>query len=166
MSDKDSLGRLSWLRSLTGLLLTIALAVLVYWIMKKIYAVSLPFSIPGKVFEYPIWAVLFGIIVNLFLRPFKGNVFIRPAVRIEFFLKTCLVLQGTNINLKLLPTTAGGAALQVLKNWAFTLVFVLMGQGFAFGVVKPKSWKPVTVFPIATLFNMFLTLDVSCVIFS
>jgi len=64
------------------------------------------------VLEFPIWAVLLGVIVNFILRPFKANDFIRPGVRMEFFLKTGLVLLGTSINLKLLATAAGGAVLQ------------------------------------------------------
>ena len=104
--------RLNWLRFLSGLALVVALSVLAWWITRKVYAATLPFGIPGKVLEYPIWAVLLGIAVNLVMRPFKGNDFVRPGVRTEFFLKTGLVLLGTSINLKLLATAATGAVLQ------------------------------------------------------
>jgi uncharacterized membrane protein YadS len=46
------------------------------------------------------------------MRPFKANEFIRPGVKMEFFLKTGLVLLGAGINLKLLGTAAAGAVLQ------------------------------------------------------
>jgi len=112
MSEKNATDRLNWLRFLAGLALVVALSVLAWWITRKVYATTLPLGIPGKVLEYPIWAVLLGIAVNLVLRPYKGNDFIRPGVRTEFFLKTGLVLLGAGINLKLLATAAAGAVLQ------------------------------------------------------
>jgi uncharacterized integral membrane protein (TIGR00698 family) len=102
----------NWLRLGAGLLVTVALALLAWWITKKVYATTLPFNIPGKVLEYPIWGALVGITANLVMRPFRWNEYIRPGVRMEFFLKTGLVLLGTSINLKLLATVAGGAVLQ------------------------------------------------------
>jgi len=101
-----------WLRLLAGLGLTLVLAILAWLLTKKVYAVTLPFNIPGKVLEFPIWGALLGVAANLILRPFKGNEFIRPGVRMEFFLKTGLVLLGASINLKLLGTAAAGAVLQ------------------------------------------------------
>jgi uncharacterized integral membrane protein (TIGR00698 family) len=130
MSEIKPSNRLNWLRFLTGLLLTLVLAVLAWWITKKVYAITLPFNIPGKVLEYPIWAVLLGIIVNFILRPFKGNDFVRPGVRMEFFLKTGLVLLGTSINLKLLATAAGGAVLQapIMIASVFFFTYWLAGR--------------------------------------
>ncbi|HTX90209.1 MAG TPA: putative sulfate exporter family transporter [Anaerolineales bacterium] len=112
MAEKNSSSRLNWLRVSSGLLLTVLLSLLAWWITRKVYALTLPLGIPGKVLEYPIWAALLGILGNLLLRPFKGHEFIRPGIRMEFFLKTGLVLLGTSINLKLLATAAGGAVLQ------------------------------------------------------
>ncbi len=112
MNESTSSDRYSWLRILSGLALTVGLAVLAWLLTKKVYAVTLPFNIPGKVLEFPIWGALLGIAANLILRPFKGNDFIRPGVRMEFFLKTGLVLLGASINLKLLGTAAAGAVLQ------------------------------------------------------
>ena len=130
MSEIKPSNRSTWLRFLTGLLLTLALAILAWWITKKVYAVTLPFNIPGKVLEFPIWAVLLGIIVNIILRPFKGNDFIRPGVRMEFFLKTGLVLLGASINLKLLATAAGGAVLQapIMIASVFFFTYWLAGR--------------------------------------
>ena len=101
-----------WLRILAGLTLSAVLAVLAWLLTKKVYSVTLPFHIPGKVLEFPIWGALLGVAANLALRPFKANDFIRPGVRMEFFLKIGLVLLGTSINLKLLATAAAGAVLQ------------------------------------------------------
>ncbi len=127
MSDKTSP---QWLRTLTGLALTFILAILAWLLTKTVYGISLPFGIPGKVLEYPIWAVLLGIVANLFLRPFKANEFIQPGVKTELFLKTGLVLLGTGINLKLLVTAAGGAILQavILITSVFFFTFWLAGR--------------------------------------
>ncbi len=120
----------NWLRILAGLALTLALSVLAWWITKKVYDVTLPFGIPGKVLEFPIWGVLVGIVANLILRPFKGQEFIRPGVRMELFLKIGLVLLGTSINLKLLATAAGGAVLQafIMITSVFFFTYWLAGR--------------------------------------
>jgi|YNPBryBLVA2012_1023415.scaffolds.fasta_scaffold00346_14 uncharacterized membrane protein YadS len=114
MNTKNSCSILPILRVISGLVLTLALGILAWWLSKKVYALELPLNIPGKVLEYPIWAVLLGIGANLLLRLFGGREFIRPGVRTEFFLKIGLVLMGAGINLQLLVTTAGGAILQAL----------------------------------------------------
>ena len=36
-----------------------------WWITKRVYAAQLPLGIPGKVLEYPIWAVLVGLAIGL-----------------------------------------------------------------------------------------------------
>lgn len=120
----------TWVRVLAGLTLTFALSLLAWWITKMVYAATLPFGIPGKVLEFPIWAVLLGIVANLILRPFKGHDFIRPGVRMELFLKIGLVLLGTSINLKLLVTAAGGAVLQafIMITSVFFFTYWLAGR--------------------------------------
>ena len=122
--------RIPWLRILAGLVLTFALAVMAWWITKKIYAVSLPFGIPGKALEYPIWAVLLGIATSLILRPVKGLDYVRPGIKTELFLKIGLVLLGASINLKLLVTTAGGAIVQalILITCVFLFTYWLAGR--------------------------------------
>jgi uncharacterized membrane protein YadS len=130
MPNMDSKPLPSWLRFLAGFLLVFLLAVLAWWLTKRIYALSLPFGIPGKVLEYPIWAVLLGILGNLLLRPFGGQEFICPGVRTELFLKIGLVLLGAGINLKLLVLAAGGAIVQalVLITGVFFFTYWLAGR--------------------------------------
>jgi uncharacterized integral membrane protein (TIGR00698 family) len=119
-----------WIRVLAGLSLTLAVTILAWWITKNIYAIDLPFGIPGKTLEYPIWAVLLGIATNLVLRLFKANEFIQPGVKPELFLKIGLVLLGTGINLQLLVTAAGGAIIQafILIISVFFFTFWLAGR--------------------------------------
>src|SRR5512137_762155 len=113
--DTVKQNRLSiWLRALAGLALVFGLAVLAWQISKQVAGLSLPFGIPGKTLEYPLWAVLLGMLAGAILRPVKGVDFVRPGLRTELFLKTGLVLLGAGINLKLLVTAAGGAVLQAI----------------------------------------------------
>jgi uncharacterized integral membrane protein (TIGR00698 family) len=130
MVENNPSERFPWLRFLAGLCLTVGLAVLAWWITKKVYAVTLPFNIPGKVLEFPIWGALLGIVANLIMRPFKGNEFIRPGIKMEFFLKIGLVLLGTSINLKLLGTAAAGAVLQapIMIASVFFFTYWLAGR--------------------------------------
>ncbi len=103
-----------WPGFVAGLIIVFLLAVAARWVTMKIYAVTLPFNIPGKVLEYPIWGVLLGLLGNLVLKLLGLKDFVKPGVRMEFFLKVGLVLLGTGINLSLLVTAAGGAVLQAL----------------------------------------------------
>ncbi|MCS7011232.1 MAG: YeiH family protein [Anaerolineales bacterium] len=118
------------LRVAIGLILTLVLAILAWWLSKAVYALELPFRIPGKALEYPIWAVLLGVAANLLLRLLSGNEFVRPGVRTEFFLKVGLVLMGAGINLQLLVTAAGGAILQalILVTAVFFFTYWLSGR--------------------------------------
>ena len=118
------------LRVIAGIILTFVIAILAWWITKRIYLIPLPFGITGKVLEYPIWAVILGIVVKLLLRPFKGNEYIRPGIKTELFLKIGLVLLGAGIDLKLILSTAGGAIIQslILITCVFFFTFWLAGR--------------------------------------
>jgi uncharacterized integral membrane protein (TIGR00698 family) len=106
--------RKKWLGLGTGLLVIVLLSVAAWWVTKKVYSATLPFGIPGKVLEFPIWAVLFGLLGNAVLKILNLKEFVRPGVRTEFFLKIGLVLLGAGINLSLMVTAAGGAILQAV----------------------------------------------------
>jgi len=131
MSPKEkTTERSNWLKFLAGLALVIALSVLAWWVTQKVYALKLPFGIPGKTLEYPIWAVVLGILGNLGLRLFKAREFVKPGIRTEFFLKVGLVLLGTGINLKLMATAAGGAIIQaiIMITSVFFFTYWLAGK--------------------------------------
>jgi uncharacterized membrane protein YadS len=119
-----------WLRTLAGLCLTLGLAVLAWWITKQVYALALPGGIPGKALEYPIWAVLLGILAGSLLRPAGGIDYIRPGIKTELFLKTGLVLLGASINLHLLIKAGGGGIVQalVLITSVFFFTYWLAGR--------------------------------------
>jgi uncharacterized integral membrane protein (TIGR00698 family) len=99
---------------LLGLVIVFGLALAAWWVTGKVYALTLPFNIPGKTLEFPIWAVLLGLLGNLVLKLIGLKGFVQSGFRMEFFLKVGLVLLGTSINLSLLATAAAGAVLQAV----------------------------------------------------
>ena len=102
------------LRVISGLLFVLILSILAWILTKRVYGTQLPFGIPGKVLEYPIWAAAVGIAGNLLSKGFKIKEVITPGIKTELFLKIGLVLMGAGINLSLLVTAAGGAIIQAL----------------------------------------------------
>lgn len=100
------------IRVLAGLLVATGLAVLAWWLTKRVYGLTLPFGVPGKVLEYPLWAVLIGLLGNGLLKLLGWHAFIRPGLRTELFLKTGLVLLGAGLSLTLLFGAAAGAVVQ------------------------------------------------------
>ncbi len=97
---------------LLGLALVIVLAFIARWAKIQVYGASLPWGIPGKVLEYPLWAALIGLVVNYILKALKLHDFLKSGFRTELFLKIGLVLLGAGISFKTIITAAGGAILQ------------------------------------------------------
>lgn len=102
------------MRVIAGLSIVLVLSVIAWWITQQVYRVQLPWGIPGKVLEYPLWAALAGLAGNLLLRLTRLRETVRPGIRTELFLKVGLVLLGAGINLKLIVSAAGGAIMQTL----------------------------------------------------
>jgi uncharacterized integral membrane protein (TIGR00698 family) len=112
---RPSSPRSAILDSIIGLILVIALAFLTYWVKGKVYGIpNVLFGIPGKALEYPLWAALIGLIVNVLLRLFKVHERFADGFRTELFLKVGLVLLGATISFKTIATAAGGSVLQAL----------------------------------------------------
>lgn len=65
-------------------------------------------------FEYPLVAVILGLIVNGILRVTKTHDFISPAIKTEFFLKVGLVLMGANIAFGDILAKGAGGLIQAL----------------------------------------------------
>jgi uncharacterized membrane protein YadS len=102
------------LRTIAGLALVTALSIFAWWITRQVYSLKLPFGIPGKALEFPIWAVLVGLAGNLILTLTGQKSVVQPGIRTELFLKVGLVLLGSGINLALLVTAAVGSIIQAL----------------------------------------------------
>lgn len=95
-----------------GLALVFLLAYLAWLLTQQVYGMKLPFGIPGKVLEYPLWGALIGIAGNVLLKIPDMHETVRPGIRTELFLKIGLILLGAGISFKTLITAAGGAILQ------------------------------------------------------
>lgn len=110
IQKKNSVG--GSIRLVVGLVVVLLLSIVARWLAKQVYAVELPFGIPGKVLEFPLWAALVGLVGNVLLKRVGVYETVQPGVKTELFLKIGLILLGAKINLSLLVTAAGGAIIQ------------------------------------------------------
>lgn len=97
-----------------GLLVTFLLGWVAWRITRWIYPMTLPFQIPGKALEYPMWAALVGLLGGFFLRKLGKFEEVKSGIRTELFLKIGLILLGAGIDLKIILHAAGGAIIQTL----------------------------------------------------
>jgi uncharacterized integral membrane protein (TIGR00698 family) len=83
----------------------------------------------AKTIEFPIYAILLGLLGNLVLSLLGLLDRMRAAFRTEFFIKTGLVLLGASINLSVIVSAAGPALVQsvVLITVVFLFTFWLAG---------------------------------------
>lgn len=100
--------------TIIGFMLVVLLGFTARWIKLQVYDINLPLGIPGKALEYPLWAALLGIIVNMVLKSIKAYEPLRAGFHPELFLKIGLVLLGATISLKTLISTAAGSILQAV----------------------------------------------------
>jgi uncharacterized membrane protein YadS len=119
-----------------GLAVTLVLSIVAWWVTRQVYGFKLPFGIPGKALEFPLWAAILGLLGNLLLRGLKVRQAIQAGIRTELFLKIGLVLLGAGVNLKLIVTAAGGAVLQSLVMITSVFMFCWWLAG-VFGL-EPK----------------------------
>jgi len=110
IQKKNSVG--GSIRLIIGLVVVLLLSIVAWWLSKQVYALELPFGIPGKVLEFPLWAALVGLVGNVLLKRVGVYETVQPGVKTEMFLKIGLILLGAKINLSLLVTAAGGAIIQ------------------------------------------------------
>ena len=111
-SSKEERKNNSTLLFIPGLALVLVLSILAWWITKNVNGITLPFGIPGKALEFPLWAVLLGLGGNALLKATKTHERIRTGIRTELFLKIGLVLLGAGISFKTIANAAGGAIIQ------------------------------------------------------
>ncbi|MGV9412399.1 YeiH family protein [Nocardia sp. NPDC003693] len=94
------------------------------------WAVDTPFEKIAKSVEYPIYAIILGLLGNALLWKLGLRERLSAGFRTEFFIKTGVVLLGASINLKILATAAGPAILQALL-----LITAVFGFTWWFGGV-------------------------------
>lgn len=99
---------------LAGLIVVLVLAIIAWWITRQVYTLKLPYGIPSRALEFPLWAALTGLAGNVVLKRIRLHEYVRPGIRTELFLKTGLVLLGAGLNFNTLTSAAAGALLQSL----------------------------------------------------
>lgn len=113
-----------------GLVLVIILTILAWWVTKQVYGMKLPWGLPSKALEYPLWGALVGLLGNVILKLTRTHDKIKAGIKTELFLKIGLVLMGAGINLSLLVTAAGGAIMQaiIMITAVFFFTYWLAGK--------------------------------------
>lgn len=92
------------------------------------WAKGTPFARVSKSIEYPVYAIVVGLIGNIVLAKVNLRERLSAGFRTEFFIKTGVVLLGVSVNLKILVTAAGPAILQALA-----LITAVFGFTWWFG---------------------------------
>jgi uncharacterized membrane protein YadS len=101
-------------RFVAGLIVVVVLAFVARGLKGLVYGTQLPFGIPGKVLEYPLWAALVGLVANWLLKTINVYDYLKPGFRTELFLKIGLVMLGAGISFAVIVTAAAGAIVQAL----------------------------------------------------
>jgi uncharacterized integral membrane protein (TIGR00698 family) len=106
----------SWGWPIAGLLVLLGLGALARFLdlNVSVWAAGTPFAKVSKAIEYPIYAIMLGLLGNLVLSLLGVRDRMSPAFRTEFLIKTGLVLLGASINLSILVKAAGPAIVQSL----------------------------------------------------
>ncbi|MGO4447054.1 YeiH family protein [Mycobacterium sp. 2YAF39] len=109
--------------AVAGVLVVIALGAATRFLEQEVpqWAAGTPFAKVAKSIEFPIYAIILGLIGNFILSKLTLRDALSRGFRTEFFIKTGLVLLGASINLKVLVTAAGPAIIQALL--LITIVF-------------------------------------------
>jgi uncharacterized integral membrane protein (TIGR00698 family) len=118
--------------TIAGLVVLVALAALVRLIDQTLPAATKGTAIGGlvSVIEYPVYAILVGLLGNLVLTRLGIRDRLSGAFRTEFLIKTGLVLLGASINLATIVSAAGPAIVQavVLISIVFGFTWWLGGR--------------------------------------
>jgi uncharacterized integral membrane protein (TIGR00698 family) len=120
-----------WLAA--GILLLLALGALARFLDANVatWLQDTPLAVPAKAVEYPIYAILLGLLGNLVLSLLGLRDRLRAAFRTEFLIKTGLVLLGASINLAVIAAAAGPSILQSVLMIALVFLFTWWLAGVA-----------------------------------
>ncbi|MCB9454121.1 MAG: putative sulfate exporter family transporter [Anaerolineaceae bacterium] len=122
MTQQETQSR-KWARLLIGLVMLVLLVVLVAELDKWISASFKAQGMSKNPLEYPLTAVVIGLLANGILRLAHLYDFVRPAIRTELFLKIGLVLLGARISLGDLLAKGAGGLVQALVMVASVFLF-------------------------------------------
>lgn len=102
--------------AVAGVLVVIGLGAATRFLEQEVpqWAAGTPFAKVAKSIEFPVYAIVLGLLGNAVLSRLALRDALSNGFRTEFFIKTGLVLLGASINLKVLVTAAGPAIIQAL----------------------------------------------------
>lgn len=105
-----------WAWTAVGLLVVLGLAALTRYLEQNVpvWAEGSAIEEVAAAIEYPVYAILLGLLGNLVVTVTGLRDRISAAFRTEFFIKTGLVLLGASINLAVIASAAGPAIAQAL----------------------------------------------------
>ncbi|MER5454793.1 putative sulfate exporter family transporter [Micromonospora sp. NPDC002389] len=105
-----------WAWTAVGLLVVLVLAVLTRYLEQNVpaWAEGTAVEDVAGAIEYPVYAILLGLLGNVVVTLTGLRDRIAAAFRTEFFIKTGLVLLGASINLAVIASAAGPAIAQAL----------------------------------------------------
>lgn len=114
LQKETNAAAVKWGGLFTGAILLILLTVLVAELDDWIAITFKDHDVTQNPLEYPLTAVVIGLIANALLRVTNLYQFVKPAIRTELFLKVGLVILGARISLDDLVTTGTGGLIQAL----------------------------------------------------
>ncbi|GAA0394732.1 YeiH family protein [Micromonospora gifhornensis] len=105
-----------WAWTAAGLLVVLLLAALTRYLEQQVpeWAAGTALEDIAAAIEYPVYAIVLGLLGNLVVTLTGLHDRIAAAFRTEFFIKTGLVLLGASINLAVIASAAGPAIAQAL----------------------------------------------------
>ncbi|MET8547570.1 putative sulfate exporter family transporter [Micromonospora zamorensis] len=121
-----------WAWTLLGLVIVVGLAALTRYLEQNVpgWAEGSAVEDVGSAVEYPVYAILLGLLGNVAVTLLGWRDRIAAAFRTEFFIKTGLVLLGASINLAVIASAAGPAIAQaiLLISGVFLFTWWLAGK--------------------------------------
>ncbi|MEK8105058.1 hypothetical protein NKG94_07255 [Micromonospora sp. M12] len=98
-----------WAWTVLGLVIVLGLAALTRYLEQNVpdWAEGSTVEDIGAAIEYPVYAILLGLLGNVAVTLLGWRDRIAAAFRTEFFIKTGLVLLGASINLAVIASAAG-----------------------------------------------------------
>ncbi|MGC5288659.1 YeiH family protein [Micromonospora sp. DT231] len=121
-----------WAWTALGLVIVLGLAALTRYLEQNVpgWAEGTAVEDIGAAIEYPVYAILLGLLGNVAVTLLGWRDRIAAAFRTEFFIKTGLVLLGASINLAVIASAAGPAIAQaiLLISGVFFFTWWLAGR--------------------------------------
>ncbi|MEU8082244.1 putative sulfate exporter family transporter [Micromonospora sp. NPDC049101] len=121
-----------WAWTLLGLVIVVGLGALTRYLEQNVpgWAEGTAVEDIGAAIEYPVYAILLGLLGNVAVTLLGWRDRIAAAFRTEFFIKTGLVLLGASINLAVIASAAGPAIAQaiLLISGVFFFTWWLAGK--------------------------------------